>query len=136
VQELLRERGLPMCIEARALAAHQNYASLIGEWRTGHPYCRLMAADRARAHGWGRARRIAYGLAAPLAAPAVRLARLGRSLPGRRSLWPAFVAGLPAIVAMYAWDALGESLGYLLGPGNAERETLRWELETPRTRVA
>jgi hypothetical protein len=40
---------------------------------------------------------------------------------------------LPVIVMEYLFDASGESLGYLRGVGNSERETMRWELETART---
>ena len=132
LHEELSRRGLPMFVEARALAAHQNYTSLAGECRAGWPYCRLLAAHRARVGPWGRPRRIVYGLLVPFGAPVVRLARLVHSLRGRGSLWPAFVAGLPMIMAMYLSDALGESAGYLLGAGKAERETLRYELETER----
>lgn len=130
-EELIR-RGLPLFVEARAFAAHQNYTSLSGECQTGRPYCRLLAARRAHTGAWGRPRQIVYGLLTPLGAPAVRLARLAYSLGGRRSLWSGFIAGFPAIVIMYLSDAVGESLGYLLGVGNAEREVLRYELETER----
>ncbi len=130
-QELIRV-GLPLFVEARALAAHQNYTRLSGECRAGRPYCRLLAARRAHAAAWGRPRQIVYGLLTPLGAPAVRFARLAYSLVGRHSLWSQFTVGFPAIVIMYLSDAVGESLGYLLGAGNAEREVVRYELETER----
>jgi hypothetical protein len=38
-------------------------------------------------------------------------------------------------VIMYLSDAVGESLGYLLGVGNAEREVVRYELEVERFRT-
>ncbi len=132
LQEDLTRQQRPMFIEGQALAAHQNYNSLAGECRTGRPYCRLLAAHRARVSAWGKPRRLLYGVLSPLGAPLMRLARLVRSLRGRRLLWPAFVAGLPAILAMYVSDAMGESAGYLFGAGNAEREVLRYELETER----
>jgi hypothetical protein len=133
LQELLARRGAPMFVEARALAAHQNFTSIIKEGRTGHPYCRVLAAWRADMQGWGAFRRIAYGVGAPLGAPVMRLARLLVGMAGRRALWPTVAAGLPVITVEYLFDATGESLGYLFGVGNAERETMRWELETDRT---
>ncbi len=133
LQELLDQRGVPMFVEARALAAHQNFTSVIKEGRTGHAYCRLLAARRAETQSWGAAHRIVYGLAAPVGAPLIRVARLLSGLPGRRPLWWTVAAGLPVIAIEYLFDAAGESLGYLFGIGNAERETMRWELETDRT---
>jgi hypothetical protein len=133
LQELLGQRGDAMFVESRAIAAHQNFTSVIKEGRAGHAYCRLLAARRAESQSWGSARRAVYGLAAPVAAPIIRMARLLRGLPGRRPLWWTVAAGLPVIAIEYVFDASGESLGYLFGAGNAERETMRWELETDRT---
>jgi glycosyltransferase involved in cell wall biosynthesis len=133
LQERLGRRGVPMFVEARALAAHENFTSVIKECRTGHHYCRLLAARRSETQRWPTLRRLAYGFGAPVGAPAIRLARLLAALRDRRELWPAVAAGLPVIVFEYLADALGESLGYLFGVGDAERQTLRWELETDRT---
>jgi len=133
LQELLAKRGMPMFVEARALAAHQNFTSVISDCRTGHAYCRLLAARRAETQSWSTVRRVAYGLGAPLGSPTIRLARLLRGLGGRRVLWPVVVTGLPVIIVVYLADAVGESLGYLLGAGASEREALRWELEMDRT---
>ena len=133
LQELLARRGAPMFVEARALAAHQNFTSVISEGRTGHAYCRLLAARRAEIQRWGTLRRLVYGVAAPAGAPAIRLARLLTGMAGRPALWATVTAGLPAIAIEYLFDATGESLGYLAGAGNAERETMRWELEADRT---
>jgi len=130
-EELIRQER-SMFVEARALAAHQNYTSLAGECRAGQPYCRLLAAHRARVNAWGAPRRVFYGILTPIGAPAIRLARLIGSLHGRRTLWRTFVAGLPVITFMYLSDAIGESAGYLWGIGDAEREVLRYELETER----
>jgi hypothetical protein len=133
LQEILAKRGVPMFVEARALAAHQNFTSVISECRTGHAYCRVLAARRAETQSWSTARRVTYGLGAPLGSPTIRLTRLLSGLRGRRELWRISAAGLPVIVVEYLADALGESLGYLVGAGASEREALRWELETDRT---
>lgn len=133
LQELLGARGEPMFVEARALAAHQNFTSVIKESVTGHHYCRLLAARRAETQSWSMLRRLIHGLGAPLGSPAIRVARLLMGLRGRPGLLPTVLAGLPVILAEYTWDAVGESLGYLLGAGDSERSTLQWELETSRT---
>jgi hypothetical protein len=132
VQGFLRDRGLPMFVESGALVAHEQFARLRDEWRTVHPSCRLLAAERARVGAWGSARRIVYGLATPLGAPVVKVARLAWSLRSRRPLWRQFVLCLPGIVAIYLWEAVGESLGYLLGVGDTDRQTVEWELEAER----
>jgi hypothetical protein len=133
LQEILGTRGVPMFVESRALAAHTNYTSIVKESRTGHAYCRLLAARRAETQSWSVGRRLVHGFGAPLGSPVIRLARLVASLRGRRALWPAVAAGLPVITALYITDALGESFGYLFGVAHAEREALRWELHTDRT---
>jgi hypothetical protein len=132
VQQRLRRQGHRFFVEARALAAHENYERVAPDGRTGRAYCRLLAAERVRSERWGRPRRLLYGIGAPLGAPAIRLARLTRGLRGRRPLWRDFVLGLPAIATMYLWDASGEAAGYLRGYGSAPREALRWELEELR----
>ncbi len=136
LQEILGRRGVPMLVEARALAAHQNYSRFLDDSITGHWYCRLLAARRADTQRWSVARRLMHGLGAPLGSPAIRLVRLLRSLPGRRPLWRDACLGLPLIAGWYFTDALGESLGYLLGAGRAEQEALRWELNEARERDA
>jgi hypothetical protein len=133
LQEILQQRGDPLFVEARALAAHQNYENFAKESKTGHWYCRLLAARRAETQSWSLTRRLIHGVGAPLGSPAIRFARLVASLSGRRSLWWVVAVGTPQILALYLTDALGESFGYLFGAGNAEREALRWELETERT---
>jgi hypothetical protein len=81
---------------------------------------------------WGLPRRLIYALAVPLGAPALRLLRLAASLRERPSLRIPFIVSLPAIAVMYLSDAIGESLGYLLGAGGAERDIVRFELEAER----
>ncbi len=132
LQERLGQRGVPMLVEARARAAHQNFSGALRDSITGHWYCRLLAARRADTQHWSRRRRLVHGLGAPLGSPVIRLARLARSLPGRRPLWRDALLGLPLIAGWYVTDALGESLGYLLGAGRAEAEALRWELNEAR----
>ena len=132
IQETFEKRGWPMFIESRALAAHQNFQQLSGLLHANHAYCRLMATNRVDAQSWSTARRLVYGLAVPLATPALRFLRLLRSLKGRISLLPDVIAALPIILVAFHWAAMGESLGYLFGQGNSEQDFNRWELETER----
>ena len=132
LQEVIGKRGLPLLVEAGALAAHQNFSVLSRDGITGHWYCRLLAARRAETQRWSLGRRIVHGLGAPLGSPVIRLVRLVCSLRGRRQLWLTTAASLPLIVGWYLTDAIGESMGYLLGAGDAERQALRWELNETR----
>jgi Glycosyl transferase family 2 len=132
LQEMLGKRGLPLLVEARARAAHQNFTNYARDTITGYWYCRLLAARRAETQSWSTTRRLVHGFGAPLGSPAIRLARLLLSLRGRRPLWSQAAAAIPLILGWYITDALGESLGYLLGAGESERQALRWELNEAR----
>jgi hypothetical protein len=123
---------LPLLVEGRARAAHQNFSSYVRDTITGHWYCRLLAARRAETQSWSLTRRVVHGFGAPLGSPAIRLARLLSSLRGRRQLWGPVVAAVPLTLGWYVTDALGESLGYLFGAGDAESQALRWELNEAR----
>ena len=133
VQEYLFQRGLPMYVESRALAAHQSYSSPAKLVYANYAYARLMGAKRAGGQSWSKLRRLIYGLGAPLAVPPLRLFRLAQSLRGRRALWTTFLTSLPVIYLVYLSAATGEAMGYLLGLGNAETEFIRSELESART---
>lgn len=132
LHEICNQRGLPMFIESRAVVAHENFDRLSGLLQANHHYCRILAAHRGHTQSWGRLKRIVYGLGVPLGAPAIKISRLVRSLRGRRPLWSAFVSALPVILLTFLWAAIGESLGYLFGPGTSERSFNRWELESER----
>jgi glycosyltransferase involved in cell wall biosynthesis len=132
LQEVLGKRDLPLLVEARARAAHQNFSRYASDSITGYWYCRLLAARRAETQSWSTMRRLVHGFGAPLGSPAIRLTRFLLGLRGRRELWPDAAAAVPLIVGWYLTDALGESLGYLLGAGQAEQQALRWELDEAR----
>jgi hypothetical protein len=132
LQEILGKRGFSLLVEGRARAAHQNFSNYVRDTITGHWYCRLLAARRAETQSWSLTRRLMHGLGAPLGSPAIRLARLLLSLRGRRPLWGHTAAAVPLTVGWYLTDALGESLGYLFGAGEAESQALRWELNEAR----
>jgi hypothetical protein len=132
LHEYLRRRGLPMYVEARALAAHQSPSTTAKLLRGNYAYARLMAARRASRGSWSGLRRVLCGLGAPFVVPLLRMFRLARSLRGRRALWSTFLTALPITYAVYLSAATGEAVGYLLGLGNAETEFVRAELEASR----
>ena len=127
----LRARGERLFIEPRALAAHENYSRVSDLCRANRAYCRVMAASRA--HGWSRSRRLFYALAAPVAAPAIKLARLVSTVAARPHLAAPVLSAAPVIAAAYVAAAVGESRGYFDDTAErAEAEFRRWELDTPR----
>jgi hypothetical protein len=133
--EAFRQRGLPMFVEPRALASHMNFVTV---WETGwtnYVWCRAMAARRADAARWSRARRISQGTVTPLTAPAYRIARLARTLRNRRPLWYPFAVSLPVLVVVSLFAAVGEAAGYLAGAGRSEAQLKRWELDVERVPV-
>ena len=102
--------------------------------RANHDFCRLMAANRVRAGRWGRPRRTFYGAAAPVAAPALKLARLVASLRGR-GLWRTFARSSPVILMAFSWAGVGEGVGYLTGRGSDRAMLQLGGRRTPRGRV-
>jgi hypothetical protein len=132
LQEILTKRGVPMFVESKALAAHEQFTTVRREGITGHHYCRLLAAKRVETQEWSIGRKLLHGIGAPLGSPAIRLWRLLKGLRGRGELWSTAILGLPVIIVEYFFDAMGESLGYLAGAGNSEAHALRWELDAER----
>jgi hypothetical protein len=131
VQDELRAQGRETYSESRALVAHENFTYGGGLLAANYSYCRLMAMNRSL--GWSRGRRMAYAVAVPLTVPALKLARLLRSLRGRRQLWGGVAVTLPFLIATFTWSAVGEALGYLGGDrARAESAFARWELDNPR----
>jgi hypothetical protein len=63
------------------------------------------------------------------------VARLARTLRGRRSLWRQFAASLPVLLVVSLCAGVGEAAGYSLGAGNSEAQLKRWELDVERVPV-
>lgn len=120
IQDLLRKRGLKMCLDDRAKAAHQNFESLAGMLAANFHYCRIFASARADSQRWSGWKRLFYGLMVPAGAPLIKFLRLVRHLGWGRGLIK-LVAYFPVIASVYLWSAVGESLGYLAGVGDSDR---------------
>lgn len=131
VQDELRSQGRETYSESRALVAHENFTRVTELLAANYAYCRLMAINRAS--GWSPWRRMAYAALVPVAVPPMKLARLLRSLRGRRQLWGSVAVTLPFLVATFTWSSVGEALGYLGGDrSRAESAFAHWELDRPR----
>ena len=122
---LLRRRALlppsRLVFATAAGASRTGYCQrhwLVG--RQCQPWCRQLgtaATTRAQQCGWGLRQRALYILATPLL-PLLPLRRLGQSLTHLQCTGRGHLLGsllLPWLLAMLA-GALGEMLGYLLGP--------------------
>ena len=134
LHEILRGEKRPMYFEAHAVVRHENFEAVWQLMQAHHAYARLLSSRRAEVGGWGRGRRLFYGLAVLPAAPAIGLARLYWGLRGRSELAPEFLKSLPVCVATRCWAGLGESLGYLAGEGDADRHMHYWEAVAERSR--
>ena len=130
LHEKLSREGIPLYLEGRAIVSHHELQTLPMIMQANHEYARLLAFRRARQ--WGILRRTLYILGSPLGTPIIRLLRLAASLANRRSLWSNFLTSLPVVALVYFWSALGESLGYLLGPGYTAERFGYWELNAAR----
>lgn len=135
IHEIFNRHRLPMFLESRARVAHENFTHVTDLLQANRAQGRLLASKRVYAQSWGRLRRLLYGFAVPLGAPVIKIARLLHSVRGYRSVWPGLVVALPVILLAYFWCAVGESLGYLFGLGDAEEDLNRYELEVERTAV-
>jgi hypothetical protein len=124
--------GLKGGVASRAIVAHHELLGIRPTALANYHYGRLMAAARWRGERWGLARRLLYAVAAPLAAPAARAVRLLGSLGGRRRLWTQVAASVPAIVAIWEANAVGQAAGCLFGAGDASRRLVGWELSAER----
>jgi len=136
VHLILKERGVPMYVESRALAAHLNHTRLTDLLGGNFAYCRLLAASRVRTQSWGLPKRIAYGVGVLPGAPLLKLGRLLAGFRGRRSLWPALASALPVTLLCYACSAVGESMGYLFREGSSVEKFTESEVDDPRGETA
>jgi len=129
---VLARSGLPMAIEPRALAAHENFVRLTPLLKSHYHYCRLLAARRVGLGRWSRGKRAFYVLGTPIVGPAIYATRLLGSLRGRRILARPMLAALPVLAAKAGAAALGETLGYAFGPGTSAQWMKHYEVHAER----
>lgn len=126
----LKSKGHTLFLEPAAVVYHFNF-SRFGPLVTTHFHLsRAFAAHRFEGSGLSAVRRIGYALGTPLL-PAVRLRRAlldMRRLPDDQK--PRGAVGM--LVAALGASALGEAIGYTLGPGTAARRVSEYEYHRER----
>ncbi len=137
LQTEMRRRNKSLYVAAEAVAAHQNFEYLRGACNANFAYARVLASNRARINAWSIPLRLFYACGTPLVSPPIRLHRLIKSFAfsptsAERSI--SLSKTLPMLLITFAWSAIGEALGYLLGEGRAGRDLFYWEVEAKRTK--
>jgi GT2 family glycosyltransferase len=126
----LRSRGHQLYLEPAAKTRHFNFSRLSIYLRATFFNSWTFAAERARGGRWGPLRRLAYAAAWPLI-PLVRLRRVFRDL--RRARSPGVLPRLlPPVLLGLTVSALGEAMGYLLGPGSAPEKVSAYHFHRDR----
>ncbi len=124
----LGRRGHRFYVEPRARTLHENYSKFGPSFGLRFLSGRLFAGSR-RAE-WPLSKRILYGAASPLI-PLVRLIRIGR-FSARSQRFGRFLYALPCLLPLLFSDGVGEFVGYLAGPGDANRKLKELEFHRHR----
>lgn len=125
----LRERGHQLCLEPTIKTFHLNVTRL-ASWLPERFYTGRRFAGT-RAAGWSALRRLVYAGGAPLI-PFVRLPRVLREIRASTRARELLPAVLPPLAIGLVVSALGELVGYALGPGDATARLARMELHKVR----
>jgi GT2 family glycosyltransferase len=120
----LRARGYRLYLEPRAKIAHLNFGLLSSLTRAQFHGGRLFAAVRAQR--WPALRRLLY-TAGALLIPFVRLRRILQQLPRSARRQYSALRILPVLLCGLTVSALGEGMGYALGPGDAGEKLSHFE---------
>lgn len=124
----LRTRGVALYIAGDAVSPHINLSSLRAYMHLDHVGQRSFAATRAAVGRWPWWKRAVYAGGSPLV-PLVRLRRILAHLR-RSGRYDELMPGiLTRIVPALAVGAVGEAMGYLLGPGDAARQKIPAEFK-------
>jgi len=119
-----------VCLQATdAVVEHEDWFHFSDGLRANSVMKRYNAGSVATS--WSLPKRVLYA-AGMTVAPPLHLARLAASIAPRPALWGAFITGLPVSVPLYTYMSFHEALGYLLGPGDTEREFADMELALKR----
>ncbi len=129
----LRRDGQRFAIADGAVIEHLNESTVGTIGRGVHLFYRLYGPLRAAEDGWGPARRALYVLATPVIPLYFLVGLLTRLRRGHRELVPLVVRHAPFILAVQLLGAVGQALGLVLGPGDAEEAMTRYELTAERT---
>ncbi len=125
----LLKQGQRFYLEPDARVRHLNPSRTASTRQLRFDGGRLYAATRADAGNWSTLKRIGYVLGSPLF-PLMRLKHLGRrTLVAQESvgwkLWPSLLGWLSV-------DALGQAVGFALGPGDTAERLAAFEFDRAR----
>lgn len=127
VVKRLKEKGAKLYFKPSARIRHINPSSLSSSYQLRSAVGRLYAWNRARNEGWGAFKRAAYFVLGPTI-PLLRYARMRKVVFGQlpetseRSHALALISGL-------VFDAAGQMMGYVAGPGGARERLARFEMD-------
>jgi hypothetical protein len=128
----LRGKGFQLYLEPAARTLHMNYTTASASMPLRFHGGRIFAAARSRS--WPIAKRLVYGMAAPII-PMVRMRRILVQMPQRhRSALPGNT--YLALLMLLACDAAGELAGYLFGAGREAERAGKFEFYAERQRPA
>jgi hypothetical protein len=125
--EDLARQGKVLYFEPRAKIAHVNPSRLVSTLKVRFDSGRLSAATRVEREAWSSKRRLKHVLGFPLI-PVGRfrgVLEVIRPVPELRARFP---KTLPALVLALGADAVGQAVGFALGPGRAEERIRSYEL--------
>lgn len=131
----LTARRHQLYLEPSALISHLNVTALPSFLRFQFHGGRAFGAVRAGYRRWSRLRRLFYAVAAP-AILLIRLWRVLREMHRAKRL-PGLLPGvLPPLLVGLTMHGLGETIGYLAGPGGAVLRKSAMEFDRPRHAAA
>ena len=126
LEDLIRQ-GQVLYFEPRAKVAHVNPSRLVSTLKVRFDSGRLAAATRVKREGWSSKRRIKHAVAFPLI-PVIRFRGVLDVVRPVAELRPVLRRTLPALVVALGADAVGQAVGFALGPGHAEERIRAYEL--------
>ena len=129
---LLKKERFTMYLESKAVVFHRSFEKMYDLFRVHFILSRIFGQNRVIDGCWGWKRRIAYALAIPLFLPYLQIFRvlkaMGLKHPHRRNLF----IGLPFILALTQFAAIGEGIGYVLKNKDSMETLMDLELKAPR----
>jgi hypothetical protein len=136
LQSELRHRGHRLRVAPGGTLFHLNETTAGSRLRGMIFWYRIYADLRARQGAWSRLRRLLYVAGTPLMPPYYLTHFswfLARARPRYLGL---FLRHLPYVAASVLAGGIGQAMGLLKGPGDAERRFTRFELTEPRAEAA
>jgi hypothetical protein len=116
INDRLRDEGVPIASTNAAIVRHIKPFRLVNFLVQRFHFARSYAGMRRVDQDW--IRRLVYGFGSA-ALPAMLLVRVIRTALAKRRHLGKFAACLPLVATFLAVGAIGEMIGYLVGPGRS-----------------